>query len=174
MIGGAPMYAPMPGMVYEVPQSMPTMAATLAAPMPAPMPTSAPGTPFNPPRPAQPRPAVVRGVAGTDPPPPRATPPAPLRIPTPEELGVLAKAVPAAPAAVKVPGSYPTTPAVDWLAIHQRLRELHAVGFQMEEVAGGYRFRCWIPQGAGRQQVEGSGSSEAEAVRLCLAQAEKR
>jgi hypothetical protein len=101
---------------------------------------------------------VVRGARPDDP--PRSA--GPIRIPTPEELGVaLAR---------------PVESALDWAAAHRRLQELGAVGFHLEQpAAGSFRFRCWLPRGtgAGHEVIEGRGTTEAEAVRVCLESASR-
>ena len=108
---------------------------------------------------------VIRGVSSDQqrpaPAPQRGLPPEPIRIPSPEQLGV------AAPR--------PKDPGLDWVAIRKRLDELGAVGFQLEQLpSGGYRFICHLPTAAfGQTQgVEVQAPSEAEAVSQCLARAE--
>jgi hypothetical protein len=77
---------------------------------------------------------------------------------------------------VGVAPARPADPAADWQAIRRRLDELRTDGFQLERLsAGGFRFTCWVPGGAGRkaQRFAGQGVSEAEAVRDALDQAER-
>ena len=84
--------------------------------------------------------------------------PAPLSLPSPEQLGVARRA--------------PET--VDWTATHQRLEELGAVGFQLESLTGGgFRFSCLIPTGQPDRayRIEGQGTTQAEAVRIALERA---
>ncbi len=88
--------------------------------------------------------------------------PAPVNIPTPEQLGIAA-----APAA---------SGAADWVAVRRRLQELRAVCFQLENrPQGGCRFVCLLPTGQpGRnQRIEAEADTEAEAVRLALERAEQ-
>jgi hypothetical protein len=88
-----------------------------------------------------------------------------VTIPTPEELG-LAAGVPQAPAGGAAP---------DWGDTRARLRELGAVRFQLERLpAGGYRFACWLPRGAGHECLDAQAASEGEAIRLCLERAARR
>jgi hypothetical protein len=83
--------------------------------------------------------------------------PAPLAMPTPEELGVpVPKAAPAAP---------------DWAAVHARLDRLGATAFALERAGQGYRFTCRLPAD---RTVEGRGTTQAEAIRMALDQAERR
>ncbi|HEV3259014.1 MAG TPA: hypothetical protein VG013_19235 [Gemmataceae bacterium] len=117
----------------------------------------------------QPRPArTVRGQMGAEPPPsvpprPAEQPPAPLVIPSPEQLG-LACAEPAA-------GDSP-----DWTALHRRLDQLGAWSIQLDKLpAGGCRFTCLLPTGTPDRfhRVESQAGTPAEAVRLALDDAEK-
>jgi hypothetical protein len=106
-------------------------------------------------RAAAPRPAVARAKAPDEP-----IPPAPLSMPTPAQLGVSAARVAAAEA--------------DWAAARSRLKELGAVGFQVDHLSGGgCRFVCWLPraQPGASERIETLAGSEAEAVRLGLERA---
>jgi hypothetical protein len=124
-----------------------------APPVPPQRPPVAPGTPVAhaPGSPAKP---VVRGQK------PDEARPAPLVMPTPEELGIpVPKAAPAAPA------------AVDWAAVHARLDRLGATAFALERAGQGYRFTCRLPAD---RTVEGRGATQVEAIRMALEQAERR
>lgn len=106
---------------------------------------------------APPRP-VFRGQA-PDEPTPR---PAPLSIPSPEELGVS----PARPAGG----------AADLAAARRRFKELGAVCFQIEDLPqGGCRIVCLLPtaQPERHHRIEAEAPTEAEAVRLALARADQ-
>jgi len=92
---------------------------------------------------------VVRGQSDDD--------PAPVRIPTPEELGLGGKNL--------VTGDEP----LDWAQVEHKLDAAGVTGYQMEKTAGGYRFTCQLATGP----VSGRGSSKNEAVRGALAQLAK-
>jgi hypothetical protein len=65
----------------------------------------------------------------------------------------------------------------DWAAARLRLKELGAVGFQVDQLAGGgCRFVCWLPgaQTGSAERIETLAGSEAEAVRLGLERAGQR
>jgi hypothetical protein len=132
---GMPVSGVAPGMMPGAPLSRPGNPSGIAATAPAQAPRR-----------------VVRGARPDDP--PRS--PRPIRIPTPEELGVARARTAEA--------------ALDWGAAHRRLQELGAVGFHLEQpTPGSFRFRCWLPRSAGgHEAIEGRGSTEAEAVRVCL------
>lgn len=150
MIGGAPIYMPAPAV---------------------------PGTPFLPPAPrpavpaAAPRPSVVRGVSGREPP-ARSAPrvaSAPLTIPTPEELGIAPRRG-RSPAATSAPAARPAE--VNWSVVRRSLQEMGATGFKLDFLpAGRARFSVWLPGGAGQRLVQADGDTEAVAVRDCLARA---
>jgi hypothetical protein len=94
---------------------------------------------------------------------PPETPPAPLELPSPEQLGI---------------GSPRSQPAaeLDWNAVHRRLRELGALSSQLQKVPeGGYRFTCLLPTAHPErtQRIEAHATSESEAARLALARAEQ-
>jgi hypothetical protein len=147
MIGGPPVYYPQPV-------------------QPASYPYPGYGYPQSPRPVAQapvPRQAVARGSRPEEP--QRRLVPTPVRIPTPEELGV-------APAQGRT-----AEEAVNWPAVFQRLRELKARGYASEPLASGqYRFRCLLPKvsGDGTEVVEAQAASEAEAIRQGLASAARR
>ena len=110
--------------------------------------------------------AVARGMRPEEPAKAAAPAPAPappvrtsaMVIPSPKELGLGAST--GAPV------------AVDWTATHRQLDEIGAVRFEMEKLtAGGSRFSCWVRDGSSLRPVTGEGTSEGEAVRLCLARA---
>jgi hypothetical protein len=93
-------------------------------------------------------------------PPPAWKPPARLALPAPEQLGVTTAGESA---------------GVDWNATHARLRRLGAVGWQLGRLPqGAYRFTFVLPTADPNRSrhVEGTGASEAEAVRLALASVE--
>jgi hypothetical protein len=97
----------------------------------------------------------VRAVSQESAPP---TPPARPRIvlPTPESLGIQVAT---------------TTPraAVDWNQIHARLDQLGIVNFQRDRLPeGGFRIVLALP----KQQVEGTGATEAAAMVAALQRAE--
>jgi hypothetical protein len=148
MIGGAPIFMPsaVPPAVFPAPGMMP--------------PGYAPPRPTYPQRPVAQAPArqpIVRGSRPDE----ASRPATPVRIPSPEELGV-------APVRTK-------EATVDWPGVHQRLRELKAVGYYSECLsAGRYRFRCWLPRSSGGNElVEAHGNTEAEAIRLGLTSASR-
>jgi hypothetical protein len=92
---------------------------------------------------------VVRGQNNDD--------PAPVRIPTPEELGLGPKKI--------VSGDEP----LDWTLVERRLDSAGVTGYQMEKTADGYQFTCQLAAGP----VSGRGSSKNEAVREALFQLAK-
>jgi hypothetical protein len=84
-----------------------------------------------------------------------------LSMPTPEQLGV---------AAVR------PADAVDWASARQRLDRLGAACFQLEKSApDGFRFVCLLPtaQSGRTHRIETRATTEAEAVRTALEQAEE-
>jgi len=101
-----------------------------------------------------------RGVRGDDNEPQGLSP---VRIPTPEQLGV----------ASTRGGSRPT--GFDWARVHQRLKELGSVGFQFEQTTSGYKVVCKLATAEfGRSHtVEGRGATEAEAAEQMLNRAEQ-
>lgn len=91
-------------------------------------------------------------------------PPAPLLLPTPEALGLVAS---------KVPSNQPA-PAFDWNDARARLRRIGAVGFHLDEIAAG-QWRATLLLPVGNQQtrnIEANAASDAAAVALALQQAE--
>lgn len=111
------------------------------------------------PRPPAPRP-IIR--AQSEDPAPVARP-APLVLPSPEELGV-GRIRPSAGA------------DADWSAAYRRLHDLGAVCFQLEKLdQGGCRCTCLLPttHPDRRHRVETRGTSEAAAVRLALERVEQ-
>jgi hypothetical protein len=109
--------------------------------------------------PALPRP-IVRAKGADDP--PRPALPAPLMLPSPEQLGI----------------SRPLAAlnTLDWTDAHRRLDQLGAVCFHLEKLPqGGYRFTCLLPtaEAAKRHRVEATGATEADVVRLALDQSEQ-
>jgi hypothetical protein len=103
-----------------------------------------------------PRPAVARAKAPDEP----TRPPTPLTMPTPAQLGISTAPSAAAEA--------------DWATTRLRLKELGAVGFQVDHLpGGGCRFVCWLPraQPGASERIETLAGSEAEAIRLGLERA---
>ena len=102
---------------------------------------------------------VVRGQApDANPPPPR---PAPIAMPSPEQLGVTARS---------------GNGGCDWTAIHRRMQDLGVASFQMDRPNGEvYQFTCLLPTAeAGRtHRIEGHGATEAEAARRALDEAQR-
>jgi hypothetical protein len=126
-------------------------------PLRSPMPASAPSFAQQP----APRPPIVRAKGPDDPPP--APKPAPLTMPSPEQLGVTR--------AKLAPGD-----VVDWAAARRRLDRLGATGFLLEKLPqGGYRFTCLLPttQAGRTHHVEAVAATEAEAVRATLEKSEE-
>jgi hypothetical protein len=93
---------------------------------------------------------------------PRPVPaPRKLEMPPPEALGV--------------PVPRPERP-VDWTSLRVRLDRLGATRFALERTDGGYRFTCQMPtaDAAHPRTLEGRATTEQEAVRRALEQAEAR
>lgn len=86
--------------------------------------------------------------------------PAPLTMPSPEQLGV-------APAR--------TDAVFDWTTAHRRLDLLGASSYRERLAQGGYRFTCLLPttQADRVHRVEAVAATEEEAVRLALQKAEE-
>lgn len=85
--------------------------------------------------------------------------PAPLLMPSPQQLGVTVR---------------PAESDVNVAAMHARIKELGIVSFHMEGLPDGRcRFTCWLPreQPGRTQRIEAVAVTEAEAVRVGLAQA---
>lgn len=83
---------------------------------------------------------------------------APLRSPSPQQLGFAAKK---------------KSVEVNWDDVGQRLRRLKIASFQLQKLPNGqgFRFICALPGGPGRQ-VQADAVTEAEAIDQALAQAE--
>jgi hypothetical protein len=102
---------------------------------------------------------VVRGSQPEEKVPVRQEPP--LSLPAPEKLGITGQ-TPAAPTAPS---------GVDWNAVHAYMKSIGVQEFGLERVPeGGYRFSVVMPTAeAGRScRIDGAGSTETEAVRVCL------
>ena len=141
-----PAYVPM-----QTPMSYP-------APAFAPQNNPPPAVPASAPRAAAPaqRQPLARAKAPDEPTPAR---PAPLTMPSPEQLGVTVR---------------PVASAADWTALHARMKQVGVVSFHMDTLPDGrYRFTCWLPQGQPgvTQRIEALAATEAEAVRLGLERA---
>lgn len=108
-------------------------------------------------------PRIVRGQAPEEPAPrlPVLEPrPAPLRLPSPEELGVVA----AKPAA-----------ASDADALHRRLEQLGATCLHLEkQTQGGYLVCCLLPtaQPGRSHRIDATAAGSTEALRLVVERAE--
>jgi hypothetical protein len=94
------------------------------------------------------------------------SPPPPVRelvgLPAPEQLGL-------APTRNSEPG-------IDWNAVNQRVQNLGAVCFQQTKLPQGrWRVTCLLPTNQPNQthRIEVEADSNAEGVRLALAQAEE-
>src|SRR5262245_12202238 len=113
--------------------------------------------------PARPRP-IVRAVSPDEPSAPLPVPRhEPLRIPSPEQLGVTAPA--------------PANSVVDWNDMHRRLDRLSALSRNVETLPqGGYRFTLHLPTAVPDRthRVEAEAAGEAEAVLAALQKAEER
>jgi hypothetical protein len=131
---------------------------TYPAPTYAPQPPAVPAAPASAPRaaaPSQPKP-LIRAQAPEEPKP--ARPPL-LTLPSPEQLGVAVR---------------PAENAIDWTAIHARMKELGVVSHYMDMLPDGRsRFICWVPrdQPGLTRRIECVAGTEAEAVQLGLQQA---
>jgi len=117
--------------------------------------------------PAAPRQPIFRGKRPDDPD-PVARPtladrkPAPLVMPTPEQLGIDASRL--------------AVGGADWTAAHRRLQQLGVTCFHLETLPdGGCRFVCMLPTGTQSRlhRVEVQAATEAEAVCLALDDAEQ-
>jgi hypothetical protein len=159
----SPMILPaLPPPRYAAPTAVPSignapMMGQVAAP-PIPPWQAAPSATQQMPRP------IIRAKAADEPTPPPPPRPSVLTLPSPESLGVTASAAPNASDA-------------DWTAVlHRRLKGLGATCFQVEQLNPGSecRITCLLPtRDPGRtHRIEARAASEAEAVRLALAQAE--
>jgi len=175
MFGGSPTMAPMtyaqpyPGQQYYKQPAPGAYQGQQYIPPPAPAYANRqPQASWNPAQvqqPSQPRP-IFRAQAEDEPTParPRSNPrPAPLSMPSPEELGVLRNRV-------------QESQAVDWTGVHVRLNQLGAICFHEEKSSPGtFRINCLLPTAqAGRMHhIEVQADSEAGAVRALLAKAEE-
>lgn len=152
---------------------MPAPFAQAPAPFqaPAPAPTWPPAAPAPRPAPRAAAPAPVAQVA-----------PKPIiRMQAPEDSrSALPRPAPAAPATFTLPSptqlglSNPDATGPDWSFTRTRLRDLGAIGFQLDPLpAGGWLFTCWMPTARPgvSERIEARASCEAEAVRLVLEQA---
>jgi hypothetical protein len=145
------------------PQSQPQLQSQQWMPPPPPT-VVVPGASAHPPQTATaPGRELLARAKVEDGPPPTPAPawraPAKVDLPAPEQLGV--RPPPAADA-----------DSVDWNATHARLRGLGALGWQLGRLPqGGYRFSFLLPTAEPNRSrhYEGTGSTEAEAVRLALA-----
>lgn len=104
---------------------------------------------------------TVRAQEPEESPPP--TRPAPLVLPSPEQLGIAA-----APPAVRSEGD------LDWTAVHQRLDRLGVRCFQLDKTANGCRVTCLLPSSRPgyQRRIEVQATTPVEAVRLLLARIE--
>jgi hypothetical protein len=169
MIGRAPMMSQpvypqtFAGQPYSPGQEYAGQSAAWPQAAPA-WPQQAPSAPkwTQPPQP------IFRGKGADEPvaPPPVTGNPSPesaavaMNMPSPTQFGIEAKA---------------TSRLTDWTAARQRLNQLGAVSFNLDQAPqGGYRFSCFLPTGqAGRtHRVEVTAASEADAVGLALDSAE--
>src|SRR4051794_7043628 len=130
MGGGAPLFLPPAYPMAQAPGGYPPGAYPPGAYPPG---VASRPQPRQQPRPPQPQqaavpPPTVRGVRPEEPARPARVRTA-LAIPTPEELGVAARAPAPAPRRV--------AEEVDWTATRRRLQELGAVRFQLEHLAAG-------------------------------------
>jgi hypothetical protein len=110
----------------------------------------------GPPR-QQPQRPVVRGSAPEE----KEKKPArrePASLPSPDEIGIK-------------PAPPPDPNVTDWNAAYARMKTMGVLGFEMPQpVQAGYRFAVVMQTSeAGRTyRIEGTGASEAAAVRACL------
>jgi hypothetical protein len=170
IIGGPPISYPVPPFSQAPPRgSYPVQGNGLATqPQPYPQPLSFPrnrsgGQAVSP---GLPRP-IIRAVPEDGPPFSRpvqtGTPQSPVTLPPPEQLGIgLAQATGSA--------------RLDWNQVHQELRRLGTLNFQMQRLPeGNYRLTLILPtaQPDRTLRVEAQGCSEGEAVRSAIAQVEQ-
>jgi hypothetical protein len=82
----------------------------------------------------------------------------PLKLPTPEQVGISAKK---------------RVAEVNWDDVRQRLQRLKIASFHLQKLpnAQGFRFICALPGGPGKQ-VQAEALTESEAIDQALAQAE--
>ena len=83
----------------------------------------------------------------------------PLRMPSPDELGV---------------GPKSRAKDVDWSGVRDRMKALSVSSFHLQKLEGGYRFTCVVPVAGERRKIEADGLTEAEAIDLALSRAEAR
>lgn len=153
MIGGSPVFMPAMQPIQYVPQQ--------GYARPRPQPQTAPRAPVY-------RGAMPKEQARPQP----AKRFAPLRIPTPEELGVARaqpKTQPTRPAAASVPVARRPQP-LDWAVTRRKLQDVGAVSFRLDQLPSGRsRFSVWLKSSS--SPIQADGASETEAVRDCLERA---
>jgi hypothetical protein len=151
MIGGPPVFFAPASVTMLPPGYGPVPYAQLPAPRPA--------APVRTAQAPAPRPPVVRAQMAEDVVSPARI--APVAMPSPDQLGVNVR---------------PAAGACDWTAIHRRMQELGVVSFQMDRLnADVFQITCLLPTAeAGRtHRIEAHGSTEAEAVRCALDEAQR-
>jgi hypothetical protein len=167
MFGRAPMFMPMeaPPQMYA-PQAYAPQAYAPQAYAPPPHAPSPYATPVAAPQSSWTRPAQAPAPVSA-PPAPRTwrgqeTEDAKLNLPSPEQLGLNR---PPAPVVARL----------DWTAVHERLDRLGATCFHLEKLARGARVTCLLPTAKAdcTHRIEAVADSEAEAVALAVAQAER-
>lgn len=117
-----------------------------------------PGMVTQPPSPPPPgRPPIVRGNDSSPAPAPvpKPAPLPPLRLPTPEALGIAVAR---------------TDAVVDWGEVRGRIERIGAVGFHFEKKAGLFRVTCLMPTAIPDRPhpITSEADSEGEAVRLAF------
>lgn len=154
--------SPFPGVASVPPNAGPPFPAQPAAGYGMPPPSRPPLAQQR-----APAPRVVRGQQPDEPLPATPAAPvarqAPLRMPSPQELGV-------------AEGKERDNAKVDWTALHARLDQLGATSFHVERGAGGVcRITCLLPtrQPGRSHRIDVEASSEAGAVRLALDRAQE-
>jgi hypothetical protein len=94
----------------------------------------------------------------------------PVRIPTPEELGIGAPTATPSDSSKVAPTPAPSMVSndapVDWTLIEHKLDKVGATGYQVEKVATGFRFTVQLSTG----NIVGRGASKGEAVRNAMSQ----
>jgi hypothetical protein len=83
----------------------------------------------------------------------------PLRMPSPEQLGV---------------GPKTRQAEVNWTTVRTRMESLSVSSFHLQKLEGGFRFTCVVPVAGERRKIEADGLTEAEAIDLALTRAESR
>ncbi len=156
-----------PGANYNVPPAM--VMATMAAHLPASQPTRVPlgvgqgldptsagmfGAPLKRPQPVAPLNLGPTPLAQIN-----HSARSPIYLPGPESFGLV--------------GASPQTQEVDWLGVRNRIKALGIRSFHHEEFQPGrHRFTCQLNNNQGSPLlVEGSGTTESEAIEGCLAKA---